>query len=117
VTQKLGKSLERGLALDLVIVYDRLDYLELIHRPEKILTMIRIARHLDIAAEVVSTSSVPLDQTPYTDEFDRLYHEFITRTGVPYSKNEAWQYFLSARKRGWVRASHRRPRSRYGVDW
>lgn len=73
--------------------------------------MKRIARHLDIAAELVSRSSLPLDRLPYTDEFEPMCEQFKTLTGTHYSKHEAWLYFLSARKRGLVGPSRRRPRN------
>ena len=58
------------------------------------------ARELKIAIEVAQLSQVPLDRLPYTDEFERLWKEFIRRLGEPYPRSEVFQLLLSARKRG-----------------
>lgn len=69
---------------------------------------------LRIAAEVAQMSSVPLDRLPYTEEFDRLWEEFVRKADFPYTRAEVFQSLLSVRKRGML--PYRRRRSRKGVN-
>lgn len=41
-----------------------------------------------------------VDDLPYTDEFERLYAEFIHRTGRVLSLHDFWKALASARKTG-----------------
>jgi hypothetical protein len=71
-----------------------------------------IARHLEIAAQMLREPNVPpSDRLPYTPEFDALRSRFSDLRGRDISCHEVWEALVSARKRGLVGASRRRRRS------
>jgi hypothetical protein len=51
----------------------------------------------ELYAEANCTSS---DDLPYTEEFDRLYSQFLTRAGVSLDKHYVWKALCNARKAG-----------------
>ncbi len=68
-----------------------------------------IARHLEIAAQMLRESDVPpSDQLPYSPEFDVFRTRFCDRLGREVSYRDVWKAVLNARKRGLVGASRRR---------
>ena len=67
-----------------------------------------IARYLDIAVELLTTTGVPSDRLPYTESFEEIYARFNEIAGVELSRHEVWWYLVGARKRGLGRATRRR---------
>lgn len=55
--------------------------------------------HKQVLAELYQQTQLTVDQLPYTDEFDRLYTEFVARTGRALTRNEVWRALASVRKR------------------
>jgi hypothetical protein len=74
-----------------------------------------VARHLEIAAQILREPDVPpSDRLPYTPEFEALRAHFSVLLGREISCREVWEAIVSARKRGLVGASRRRRRSVQG---
>jgi len=65
-----------------------------------------------IAAEVAVEAPVPLDQLPYTVDFDLVHTLFTNRLGRPCSKSETWLSLIGARKRGLVGTRRRSRKSK-----
>lgn len=57
---------------------------------------------LNIATEIARQSPLPLDRLPYTEEFEALYTNFVSKVGRSCSKHECYWSLLDARKRGLV---------------
>lgn len=51
-----------------------------------------------VLAELYRSSERTLDNLPYTEEFDRLYDEFVRMTGSKLTKHEVWKGLASQRK-------------------
>jgi len=64
------------------------------------------AVQLRAAAVVARLSPVPIDQLPYTPDFEPIYEYMVERVGR-LSRDQAWRCLLGARKRGWVGSSRR----------
>ncbi len=59
-------------------------------------------RELEIAVEMAHSSLVPIDQLPYTPEFDRLYQAYTNRLGRPVTQSHFWRALTNVRKKGMV---------------
>lgn len=68
------------------------------------------ARRIEIAARLASESELPLDRLPYTPQFKAIHKRFVAEIGADCSEHETWWCLVGARKRGLVKAKHRRAR-------
>ena len=67
------------------------------------------SRQLQAAVEVARLAKRPLDKLPYTAELeDSLCAEFRKRLGTTCTPSEAFQWMISARKRGLLRPDNRK---------
>src|SRR5438105_14607916 len=48
-------------------------------------------------AELYESIQLTVDQLPYTDEFERLYADFVERTGRAFTRNQVWRAWHGAR--------------------
>ena len=55
--------------------------------------------HKEVLAELYKQTRLTVDRLPYTDEFEKLYTEFVARTGRALTRNEVWRALASVRKR------------------
>jgi hypothetical protein len=55
--------------------------------------------HKQVLAELYQQTRLTVDQLPYTDEFERLYTEFVARTGRALTRNDVWRALANVRKR------------------
>ena len=55
--------------------------------------------HRQALAELYKQTGLTVDQLPYTDDFERLYTEFVARTGSALTRNEVWRALANVRKR------------------
>lgn len=55
---------------------------------------------IDILAELYAECEATLDDLPYTDEFERLYSQFLARAGVSLDRHGVWRALSNARKAG-----------------
>lgn len=55
--------------------------------------------HKQVLADLYLQTRLTVDQLPYTEEFERLYTQFVARTGRALSRNEVWRALASVRKR------------------
>lgn len=53
---------------------------------------------LDVLAELYAETDCTLDDLPYTDAFERLYLQFLTRAGVSLERHYVWKALCNARK-------------------
>ena len=53
---------------------------------------------IDILAELYAECDTTLDDLPYTDAFERLYLQFLTRAGVSLDRHGVWRALSNARK-------------------
>jgi len=53
---------------------------------------------IDILAELYAECDTTLDDLPYTDAFERLYTQFLTRAGVSLDRHYVWKALCNARK-------------------
>jgi hypothetical protein len=53
---------------------------------------------IDVLAELYAESDSTLDDLPYTEEFERLYSQFLARTGVSLDRHYVWKALCNARK-------------------
>jgi hypothetical protein len=68
-----------------------------------------IAKHTQIAAQILKESHVPpSDQLPYSPEFNAFRIRFCKLLGREITYRDVWKTILNARKRGIVGASRRR---------
>jgi hypothetical protein len=56
--------------------------------------------HEMLVRELYTRSSRTVDDLPYTDEFDRLYAEFVARSGRRITQHDFWRAIANARKAG-----------------
>ena len=56
--------------------------------------------HEMLVRELYTRSSRTVDDLPYTDEFDQLYAEFVTRSGRRITQHDFWRAIANARKAG-----------------
>lgn len=47
--------------------------------------------HRQVLAELYEQARLTVDQLPYTEEFERLYTEFVARSGRALTRNEVWR--------------------------
>jgi hypothetical protein len=66
-------------------------------------------RELQAAAEVISSLPVPVDQIPFTPNFEPARQRLCNVVGGDVPADRAWQLFLSARKRGMAQRKFRKP--------
>lgn len=66
------------------------------------------ARVIEILTDLI-TQLPPLDQLPYTPEFDNAHSQLEERLRHSYSKSDAWRAMLYVRKSGRGRARFRKP--------
>ncbi|MCX5654928.1 MAG: hypothetical protein NTY65_09810 [Planctomycetota bacterium] len=52
----------------------------------------------DLVGELYAQVARTVDDLPYTDEFERLHAEFMSRTGRQISHHDFWRALSSARK-------------------
>ena len=52
----------------------------------------------DILSELYAEANCTLDDLPYTEEFELLYSQFLTRTGVSMARHYVWKALCNARK-------------------
>lgn len=55
--------------------------------------------HKEVLAELYKQTRLTVDRLPYTDEFEKLYTEFVAQTGRALTRNEVWRALASVRKR------------------
>jgi hypothetical protein len=54
--------------------------------------------HIDILSELYAEVNCTLDDLPYTEEFERLYSQFLSRAGVSLDRRYVWKALCNARK-------------------
>jgi hypothetical protein len=67
-----------------------------------------MATHLDLTNSQIGilselyagTNCKSSDDLPYTDEFEKLYTEFLKRAGVSLDRHYVWKALCNARKAG-----------------
>jgi hypothetical protein len=52
----------------------------------------------DILTELYCESAMTVDELPYTDEFERLYTQFVGRTNLTWNRNRVWRALSNCRK-------------------
>ena len=53
---------------------------------------------IDVLSELYAEANCTLDDLPYTEEFERLYSEFLTRAGVSLDRHDVQKTLCNARK-------------------
>jgi hypothetical protein len=53
---------------------------------------------IDVLSELYADANRTLDDLPYTEEFERLYSEFLKRAGVSLDRHYVWKALCNARK-------------------
>lgn len=53
---------------------------------------------IDVLSELYAEVDCTLDDLPYTEEFERLYAQFLTRAGVSIERHYVWKALCNARK-------------------
>lgn len=53
-----------------------------------------------ILGELYAKTPLNRGRLPYTDDFERLYTEFVARSGKALSRNEVWRALENVGKRG-----------------
>lgn len=53
---------------------------------------------IDVLSELYAEANCTLDDLPYTEEFERLYSQFLTRAGVSLDRHYVWKALCNARK-------------------
>lgn len=53
---------------------------------------------IDLLSELYAEADCTLDDLPYTDEFERLYAQFLARSGVSLDRHYVWKALCNARK-------------------
>jgi hypothetical protein len=63
------------------------------------MTQVRLSNaHKAIVGELYEKASRTVDDLPYTDEFDKLYAEFVARSGRQLTRHDFWRALSNARK-------------------
>jgi hypothetical protein len=55
---------------------------------------------VSVLAEEYERCGLAADRLPYTDKFEEMYENVITRTGSAIDRAEMWRLLANARKRG-----------------
>jgi hypothetical protein len=56
---------------------------------------------IDVLSELYAeTNCKSSDDLPYTEEFERLYSQFLTQAGVSLDRHYVWKALCNARKAG-----------------
>jgi hypothetical protein len=55
---------------------------------------------IDILVQLYAEAECSLDDLPYSDAFERLYAQFLTRGGVSIDRHYVWKALCNARKAG-----------------
>jgi hypothetical protein len=58
------------------------------------------SKSVNIARDLMERSSYTRDALPYSDEFERLYTEFLERTGEDITRHKFWRLLSNTAKRG-----------------
>jgi hypothetical protein len=53
---------------------------------------------IDVLSQLYAEGDGTLDDLPYTDGFERLYSQFLTRAGVSLDSHYVWKALCNARK-------------------
>jgi hypothetical protein len=53
---------------------------------------------IDVLSELYAEADCTLDDPPYTEEFERLYAQFLARAGVSFNRRHVWKPLSNARK-------------------
>ena len=53
---------------------------------------------VDVLSELYTEANRTLDDLPYTEGFERLYSQFLTRPGVSLDRHYVWKAMCKARK-------------------
>jgi hypothetical protein len=55
---------------------------------------------IDVLSELYAEAPCTLDDLPYSEEFERLYSQFLTRAGLSLDRHYVWKALCNARKAG-----------------
>lgn len=53
---------------------------------------------IDVLSELYAEAGCTLDDLPYTEDFERLYGQFLTRAAVSLDRHSVWKALCNARK-------------------
>jgi hypothetical protein len=53
---------------------------------------------IDVLLELYAETNGSTDDLPYTEEFERLYSQFLMRVGVSLDRHYVWKALCNARK-------------------
>jgi len=53
---------------------------------------------IDVLSELYAGANCTVDDLPYTEEFERLYLQFLRRAGVSLDRHYVWKALCNARK-------------------
>jgi hypothetical protein len=52
----------------------------------------------EILVELYRRSNRTVDDLPYTDDFEAIYHSFLQRSGVSMTRHDVWKALAGCRK-------------------
>lgn len=56
------------------------------------------ASQIDVLSELYAEADCSLDDLPYTEDFERLYSQFLVQAGVSLDRRYVWKALCNARK-------------------